>query len=861
MTIQSACPIHSICQSLADSLCRSLLIALSIAYLLGQVSVVWGYFGSSPADGLWWVVGILFGILGCIGLFLSSLGRRLYSRLVGLTACLVLAFCLGNLALVRVLDPPLPPEHLRQLSLPQKVHVEGWLYREPERLPHRARLYLAVTKRWQAGVPVPATGKILLTVRFLSGAWQYGDIVRLAVRLRVPRNFHTPGSFDYVGYLARRDIFLSAFVWDDDEIAKIGTHSGSLRSWLEHTRRTIGIFFDSQLDSHTAAILRALIIGDASGISQELRDTFARAGVAHVLAISGLHIGLVAAAAYGAWWWLLGRSQTILLVYSMPQLAALLTMPPVLLYAGLAGGRVSTWRAVITVFVYLLSIVLGRQHEVYRSLALAALLISIIWPRAVLEVSFQLSFVSILMIFVGLARFRIWWERLSDRLLLQLRPQRARLLRWGATYLVVSGCAIIATAPITAAHFNQIAIAGLFANLFVVPLLGSAAVILGLAAAGLLFVHAGLASLIVFGARIIIHVATWLVEEMSAWSYASFRVVTPTFFELVLVYGLLLYLLLRFFPSRQSPHAAPQPTSLSHPLSPLRYILPALLFLLLADCTYWTWQRFFRQDMRVTFLDIGQGDAAVVEFPGSHVMVIDGGGFASRTFDSGQAIIAPFLWDRKIGHIDTLVMSHPQLDHYGGLAFLAKHFRPREFWFNGEETDSQRFKELKHTLQQAETSIRMLCRDSSLVDQAGVHIAILHPPCQAVGLDTNNASLILRLSHGEIDFLFSGDVEAAGERVLLAADKSISSEILKVPHHGSRTSSTPEFITAVSAEVAVASMGFHNRFRFPAPEVVQRYRAQGGEVLRTDQAGAVTVVSDGMKYTLSKTRPLSGSAQ
>jgi hypothetical protein len=119
-----------------------------------------------------------------------------------------------------------------------------------------------VTTRWQAGVPVPATGKILLTVRFLSSEWQYGDIVRLPVRLRVPRNFHTPGSFDYVSYLARRDIFLSAFLWDDEQIEKVekgaqdALGASMIRSWLEHLRRTIGTFFDSQLDHHTAAILR-----------------------------------------------------------------------------------------------------------------------------------------------------------------------------------------------------------------------------------------------------------------------------------------------------------------------------------------------------------------------------------------------------------------------------------------------------------------------------------------------------------------------------------------------------------------------------------------------------------------------------
>ena len=149
--------------------------------------------------------------------------------------------------------------------------------------------------------------------------------------------------------------------------------------------------------------------------------------------------------------------------------------------------------------------------------------------------------------------------------------------------------------------------------------------------------------------------------------------------------GLLLCLLLRFSPAQESSRCVPQLSPI-----PLQYILPALLFLLLADGTYWTWQRFFRQDVRVTFLDVGQGDAAVVEFPGSHVMVIDGGGFASQTFDSGEAIIAPFLWDRKIARVDTLVMSHPQLDHYGGLAFLAKHFSVHEFWFNGAQLKRRR---------------------------------------------------------------------------------------------------------------------------------------------------------------------------
>ena len=833
---------------LSERLHRSFLITLSIACLLGQGCVEWGWSVLSPL----WLVGAV-----CFTLTAWSFGGR---TLAGLLVCLLITFCLSNLALQRVLDPPFPPQHLRQLALPQNVLVEAWLYREPERLSHRTRLYLQASQYWQKDKTdekaVPVTGRILVTVRHVTQAWQYGDVIRLPLRVRAPRNFKTPGSFDYESYLARRGIHVTAFLWDDKKIEQIeevekSAHQASVfRSWIEDTRRTIGVFFTTHLDSQTDAILRALIIGDTGGITKEVRETFARAGVAHLLAISGLHIGLVAVAAYGVWWWLLGRSQTLLLSYTMPKLAALLTMPPVLLYAGLAGGRVATWRAVIMVFVYLVSILLGRQQEVYRSLALAALLISAVWPGAVFDVSFQLSFVSMLVIFLGMARFSVWWELLSERHLFQLRPWRGRVLRWGAAYLALSAFAIIGTAPITAAHFNQVAIAGLFANLIVIPLLGSAAVILGLASAALSFVHEGGATLVLFWAGFVIQAATWIVEWISAWPHAAFHIVTPTLFELLLLYGLLACVFWHFSLPKQSSAPVPQPTPNPQSLSPITLAL-TLLFLLFADCTYWTWQRFFNPDLRVTFLDVGQGDAAVVEFPGSHVMVIDGGGFASRTFDSGQAIIAPFLWARKIGRIDTLVMSHPQLDHYGGLAFLAEHFSPSEFWFNGEETDSERFAKLEQALEQSGVTVRVLCRESPDMNLSGVHIQVVHPSCQGLGLDTNNASLVLRLSHGEIDFLFSGDIEAEGESIVLATGKALQSEVLKVPHHGSRSSSTVAFVQAVSPQLAIASLGLNNRFGFPAPEVVQRYLAHRTPLLRTDQIGTVTVVSDGKRYWIA----------
>ena len=804
---------------------QSILIHLALVSLLGQAGLAWGW----PATAPLWLGGLL--TLSVASWIIGGL------RLAVVVSLLSGAFLVGNLTLQRVYAPDFPPHHLRQLALPQKVVLEGWLFQEPERGATRGRLYLETQRIWQDGQSRPATGKVLVTVRHFQDRkdpWQYGDVMKLPLKLRLPRNFQTPGSFDYAGYLARRGIYLTAFVWDDTKIKKIGRRGTWLRHRLEHVRRTVGGFFDEQLSAKSAAILRALIIGDKSQLDPDVRDAFTRVGVAHVLAISGLHIGLVALLAYGAWWWLLARSQYVLLMWSVPKLAALFTLPVVLLYAGLAGGSVSTLRAVIMVAVFLAARLLDREEEVFRSLALAALIVSLLWPGAVLDISFQLSFVAVLAIFLGLHRFQIWRDNRDKARDVVLSPWRRRLRRWAGLYCLVTLSATVGTLPLVATYFHTVPLVGFAANLLLVPFLGSAAVVLGLATAALVFIHTGVATLVVCCAGVVVSFGVWMVETIAALPFTAVHFVTLTLFELILFYTL--YVSLLFFSRLQ-------------PAGLRRAFFSCLFSLILFDSLYWITQRYFQTELRVSFLDVGQGDAAVVEFPGSHVMVIDAGGFTSQTFDPGRAIVAPFLWQRKIGRIDTLVLSHPNLDHYGGLEFLAEYFGVTSFWFNGDErSKSQRFKRLMTTLERNGVEIRHLCSGSQDQEINSVHIQILHPPCGQTRLDTNDASLVLRLSHGEVDMLFSGDVEAAGEGILLATPARLESEILKVPHHGSRSSSTQPFLEAVSPQVAVASLGYQNRFHFPAPEVVDRYERQGVALLRTDRAGTVTVRSDGKSY-------------
>lgn len=498
------------------------------ACLGGQISATWDWFPFS----LWWAGG--FAVLVYVVWWRYGRSAALF------TVYFFLLFATTQVSLQHVLYPRFPADHLRQLSLPQEVTVEAWLFREPERFPHRGRLYLEALRLWKNGSASPTTGKILLTVRSLSGSWCYGDVLRVPLKLRAPHNFHTPGSFDYRSYLARHDIYLTAFLWDDHEIEQIGTTRNSIQHRIEYLRRDLGTFFSAHLDSQTAAVLRALILGDQGLIEKDLRQAFAQAGVTHVLSISGLHIALVAATAYGGWWWLLGRSRWLLLTFTLPKLASILTVPPVLFYAVLAGGNVATWRSVIMVFVYLLARLVGRQGDIYRSLAFAALVISIIEPGAVFDISFQLSFVSVFSIALGTEQLSSWWEKRKTRSLLHESTFRSNLLRWGVTYGAVSIFALLGTAPLTAFHFNQISLAGLIANLFIVPLLGSAAVILGLLTVMGFFLDSRIATIFLSIAGLITRVGNAVVAWFATLPYASLHVVTPSEFELLLFYALVL---------------------------------------------------------------------------------------------------------------------------------------------------------------------------------------------------------------------------------------------------------------------------------------------------------------------------------
>jgi len=768
-------------------------------------------------------------------------------RPVRLLAMAALVAVWGNWSTARQLWPALPHEHIAtyaKVGRGDSVALEATVAGDPSTRDRQIRLVLETTRSGADGGWHPVFGSILLTVRDPQRAWLAGDTVRARLALRRPRNFGNPGEFDYEAYLARRGLYVTAFLADDAALELVDRVPDS--PWLIRWRRGVGALINDTLPPPEREVLRALIIGDAAAVPAPLQRAFVNAGVNHVLSISGLHVGMVAAIGYALWRWLLGRSRWLLLRANVPKLSVTAGAMFVLLYAGIAGSNPATLRSVIMVLVFVGGVLVNRQRDFLVSLAAAALLISLIEPGAVLDVSFQLSFVAVLFLVLMMTRFARWWRHWEDRHLVRLRRGVIRWLRPAAAYLAVSASALVGTAPLTAFHFNQVSWIALLANAVVVPLLGTVAVACGLAAALLFPVSTTLARAAVIAAWPGLWLGDRAVELFAAVPHAALRIVSPTVFELGLLYGALL-------------------TALCVSGRARRAGLGLISVLALADGSWWYWERMHHRDLRVTFLSVGQGDSAVVECPPDTVMVIDGGGVGDGSFDVGERLIAPYLWSRKIAGVDIMAMSHPQWDHYGGLTFVAREFAPREFWSTGDvAATSVHFAALQAALDEGQ--VARVTLTANMQRHCGDVLVRVLSPAAAKSVSVNDRSLVLQLEYAGRRVLFPGDIERDAEAAIVAAtDGQLTSAILKVPHHGSATSSTPAFVAAVAPRWAVASVGLANRFGFPHVGTLRTYAEHAVKMLRTDLDGAVTTSIDVAGRTVVQTHrrrdPRGGAAE
>jgi len=669
--------------------------------------------------------------------------------------------------------------------------------------------------------------KVIVTIYQHVRSFSPGERILFPARLRAFENFKNPGRYNYERAMRLRGLSCAASVSDGRRIVPVGHGSlGFPAGLVEYLRKPIRSFLHEKLLPQDEALFKALILGERQDVGPSLREPFQAAGLGHVLAVSGLHIGLVAWIAFILFKGILSLSYRLTLQTDTRKVAALLTCLPVAAYTSLAGFQVSSQRAMIMVLAFLFSIVWGREKEVWSTLALAAMGVLAVDPHAVFSISFQLSFLAV----VGI----LWLapalhKKLPAVPVIQKRFVH-RLYLYGTGLIAVTLSAILFLLPVTAFYFHRLSLVALPANLTVVPILGFWVLPLGLLAAIALPFSSALADLFLQASAWGMHRIMEVIQFWTGFQWADLWVITPNSLEIGLFYGLLAAL---FFLKRRPW---------------VRGCVIVLLFLIGIDASYWIYKNQFNDHLKITYLDVGQGNAALIQFPGKEKMLIDGGGFSRGDFDVGESVVAPFLFYSKIRRIDYVVLTHPQTDHMGGLRFIAEHFRPKEFWYNGDMVHTAHFVELMDIIDAKK--IRKVCPADLKAgrDISGVKVNLLHPPPDGNGsglpkkMNPNDKSLVLKISYGETSCLFPGDLEREGEEMVVRrAGSLLESDVLLAPHHGSGSSCSKAFLNEVKPRVCIVSCGSGNPFRFPNAQTLRRLQGVGCRILRIDEVGAVQV--------------------
>jgi competence protein ComEC len=295
-----------------------------------------------------------------------------------------------------------------------------------------------------------------------------------------------------------------------------------------------------------------------------------------------------------------------------------------------------------------------------------------------------------------------------------------------------------------------------------------------------------------------------------------------------------------------------------------RAAVALLVFCLAAGCAdagYWLYQRFWYRELRMTLLDVGQGSAALLELPGGRTVLVDGGGFADNTaFDIGAAVVAPFLWRNKIATVDTLILTHPNSDHLNGLIFIAENFSVGALWENGEPWSSPGYQALMRAVSERGIPRPRFAEIPREATINGVRLEVLYPPADFLARreterfrrDENNNSLVTRFSFGEVSILLPGDIMRPAEKELVSmAGDRLKSRVLIAPHHGSRTSSSEEFVSAVAPQAVLISCADRPGSGIPHAQTLERYAARGARIYRTDRNGAIRLTTDGLRFSIT----------
>lgn len=696
-----------------------------------------------------------------------------------------------------------------------EVTLRAVVSREPVERDTSHSYRLDVRERLQDGRWIEDSGAVQMTARLLP-RYDYGDLIELTGDLEEPPVLE---DFDYREYLLRHGIS-SVIAFPESKLIAKGEGN-----WLRETqidiRSSLADGVSEALPEPEASLATGILLGARSALPQDLRDNMNETGTSHLTAVSGQNVALVAAFVIAMLTWAIGRRPA-----AWAALAALIA------YALLVGGQPSVVRAAIMGAIYVASIIAGRQNSAWYTLLLAAAIMTAIDPQSVHDVSFQLSFAASLGLVTLAGPLR---DAITSRI---PAASTAKPLSALAETTTVTLSAIAFTLPIMAINFDRISVVAPIANLFAVPAFVAVALTSGVAAA--IGAIPGVdASFMVWFAWPAAAYMTSVVSLFASVPGATIGIGWVDSWVAVVYYAALALgvLWLRRRPQPVIERAA------AHHVN-WRALEPAFacsLLLALAATLLWLAATAPAEGrLSVTFLDVGQGDAALIEGPQGNRILVDGGP-SGATLKRALDRHLPF-YDRRI---DLIILTHPQADHIGGLPAVIDAYDIGGVMTTGIAADTEAYSEWEAAIRRAGPTQITAHRGQWIDLGDGAKLTVLGPTSRMKpdGDDTNDTSIVIRLAQGDFSFLLTGDITTNAEQALIAAGTDLTADVLKVAHHGSRTSTGDAFLARARPYVDVISVGESNPFGHPTDDVLQRLADD--LVLRTDLNGDVTVSTDG----------------
>ncbi len=860
---------------------KSPLLVLASCFALG---IALARPGHAWAPGVAWLL-VAAGVCLLAGLMALRLQWQLVSYGLMLTG-----FVVAGAAAAQLFEQRFPPNHVSRLSalgvdLEDAVRVEGHIASNPIRSPDGFQFDFDVEHLESQGRGHSLSGKVRL--RLPTGddpenftlaealGLQNGDRMRALVRLRRPRAFQNPGSFDFRRWMESiEDITYVGTIKSPRVVEKLaGRHTGSLTLLFQRTRVRLLAGIDRlyppwSAEGRSGAVLKAVLLGDRSALDSDTIEKFRATGLYHLLVIAGLHVGLLAMmVGFLLRRMRLGESWRSLALFAF-----------LIVYAALVEQRAPTLRATLMISAYLLGRFLYRQHSLLNAVGLAGLILLAYRPVWLFESGFQLSF-SAALIIAGLAvpilerttepfrralgnlddadrdanlaprvaQFRLDVRSLITSLKARFgflqrharfataivtRPLRVAL--WAAGLVVFSAVLQLGLLLPMADTFHRVTYAGIGLNALAIPMM---TLLLAVAVPTVLLsvISPVLAA---WPGKVLAVIMRWLFA-LTDWpglpAWLSFRVPEPP-----------LWVSLAF---------AVSIVAAAWTLGKHRRMFWASIVVLTVAGGLISGHPFAPRlpggALEVTALDCGGGDAIFLVLPDRRTMLIDAGGSRmesgrgaasrGRRWDPGEDIVSPYLWSRGIKRLDVIVLSHAHADHMGGLTAVVRNFQVGEFW-HGPNPSTSAYQALLAEVSRHGIPQRQMAAGER-IPLGGASVEILWPPRDRSlsSAPSNDDSLVMRVSAAENAVLLTGDISAEVERELLGSGARLKSTVLKVAHHGARSSSSAEFLARVGPSVALIGSEGGTEVSLPAVETLDRLRAAGARILRTDLDGAATV--------------------